>query len=901
MARNEAVGRARFETEVDASGVKKGLDEAKRRIKETGDQTEHSFARQSTSALGRFSQSVDGIVGRFNRIAQSGGIGGAILGGIGLGAGLSTFNMVQGAITGALDRIGQGIELASNKAEAASKANILFGDSYGIIEEASRGAATSVGLSSGAYLAAAGNVANLVTNFGIAGREAAEMSRDIVQLSADMGSFNNASTDEVVEAIGAAFRGETEPIRRFGVMLDAATVASKAVAMGLAESTRAVNNEAKARATYQLILEQTTAAQGDFARTSEGYANSQRIAAAKTEEALTRLGEAIMPLAQELMPLLAEAGIAVVDILTGLIGIARDLGTVARDLMELWNPQSKEIRLAREEVAKWTDELERMPEAAGRARGELEGIARNAQAAGTGLAGAKEELIDLARWTDVIERGGSSLHGMVRNFEMWTRWVEQGTITADEFDRKVRAMVNNGGLQELADNLDLLPPELAKVVESINSGDDAIDRFVDSFYRLSKEMPGGGTQWSQFLVNNADLIREHWMRMPEDIRQALKHTGLVVQTGVADMVDPLQKRFVNSMEGFWTGDGYRALVPPDSALEAVRQGAQALVSAMRIDFSGADSWGPRVQGGVNAVVRAIGGLGPNFREELRNVRRETRQGMEQVLEALTNPTGFKRTLRIVEDNLDELYRQRARAARQGNEVEVAIIDNGIAQQVGLWERATGQSYAYGQRITRQHGRGMRSGIPYVSDAAEASAAAAGRPLKNLPDQGFTWGSRYAQMLVRGMLSRVDEVAAAAGSLSRATSNQNRISSPAKEGPWSEGGGPEGWGRRYGQMLARGMRTARFDVASAAGELASMAPSLTGYTLTAGARQTVTHEHHGRVQVELSPSTIAAARGQGASWEDVGRMASAVNRIDEVLTAAQRTAGTRYLGPVGGTI
>lgn len=245
-------------------------------------------------------------IGAFAGIAQSAASAGIAL--------------VQAGIQAGIDAIGNSIDLASDKAEAASKAQVLFGDSFDRVRAASESAATSVGLSSGAYLAAAGNVGNLITNLGFTGDAAAKMSTDIVQLSADLGSFNNLPTDQAVQAIGAAFRGETEPIRAFGVMLDEATIKAKAVELGLYSGVGAIDKNAKATATYQLILEQTTNAQGDFARTSDGLANSQRINAAKLEDAWTRVGEKLAPIAQTILPILADGIIALVDGIGQLIG-----------------------------------------------------------------------------------------------------------------------------------------------------------------------------------------------------------------------------------------------------------------------------------------------------------------------------------------------------------------------------------------------------------------------------------------------------------------------------------------------------------------------------------------------------------------------------------------------------
>jgi hypothetical protein len=255
------------------------------------------------------------------RLGRFGSFGKGAIEGVGQAVGNMAANFAMALPGQAMEALGNAITLASDKAESGSKAAVLFGESVGMIEKASESAATTVGMSSGAYLAAAGDLGNLITNFGITGDEAANMSIDMLQLAADMGSFNNADPTEVVQAMGAAFRGETEPIRRFGVMLDDATIRQKAVEMGLAASTKEVDKNARALATNALIVEQTSAAHGDFAKTSDGLANAQRIAAARTEEAWTTVGEALAPIAATIVPMVADAMVGLV----GVVGQVTDL------------------------------------------------------------------------------------------------------------------------------------------------------------------------------------------------------------------------------------------------------------------------------------------------------------------------------------------------------------------------------------------------------------------------------------------------------------------------------------------------------------------------------------------------------------------------------------------------
>lgn len=228
--------------------------------------------------------------------------------------------LISSGINAVVDSIGTSIELASDKAEAASKVNVLYGDSADEIVAASEGAAQAVGLSSGAYLTAAGDIGNLITNMGITGGEAADMSQSMITLAADMGSFNNASTEDVTAAMGAAFRGETEPIRQFGVMLDEAGIKAKAMELGLLDAQGGLDSAGRAQATYALILEQTGAAQGDFARTSSGLANQQKIAAAEQEEAWADFGAALLPIATQITPLITAA----VNGLVGVLGFLLD-------------------------------------------------------------------------------------------------------------------------------------------------------------------------------------------------------------------------------------------------------------------------------------------------------------------------------------------------------------------------------------------------------------------------------------------------------------------------------------------------------------------------------------------------------------------------------------------------
>jgi hypothetical protein len=115
-------------------------------------------------------------------------------------------------------------------------------------------------------------------------------------LASDLASFNNTTPEEAIQAIGGALRGENEPIRRYGVLLDEASLKQAALKEGIISSTKeALTPQQKVLAAQLAIYQQTTAAQGDFARTSDGLANQQRILAAQFANLQAEIGQALLP------------------------------------------------------------------------------------------------------------------------------------------------------------------------------------------------------------------------------------------------------------------------------------------------------------------------------------------------------------------------------------------------------------------------------------------------------------------------------------------------------------------------------------------------------------------------------------------------------------------------------
>lgn len=225
-----------------------------------------------------------------------GGIGKLALPIAGAFAALGIGNMIADAVSSGLHYAFGGINLASDLSETKSAVDAIFGKDTGaeLQKWAGRGAA-ELGQTQQQALDAAKTFGVFGQMAGLAGGDLFNFSTDLTSLATDFASFYNASPQEAIDAIGAGLRGEAEPLRRFGILMDDASLKAKALEMGLSDGKQPLTQQQKVLAAQALILGNAGAAMGDFEKTSGGLANQQRILAASFEEAQTKLGTALLP------------------------------------------------------------------------------------------------------------------------------------------------------------------------------------------------------------------------------------------------------------------------------------------------------------------------------------------------------------------------------------------------------------------------------------------------------------------------------------------------------------------------------------------------------------------------------------------------------------------------------
>lgn len=188
------------------------------------------------------------------------------------------------------------IEKASDLSETQSKVQQIFGDSADTVLKFAATADRALGQSKQQALDAASTFAIFGKGAGLSGQKLVDFSLKLNALASDLSSFYNTSPQQAIEAIGAALRGEAEPIRAFGVLLDDASLRNQAFAMGLTKTTKNVlTPQQRVLAAQALIFKQTKVAQGDFARTSGGLANQSRILHARLDNLQADVGSKLLP------------------------------------------------------------------------------------------------------------------------------------------------------------------------------------------------------------------------------------------------------------------------------------------------------------------------------------------------------------------------------------------------------------------------------------------------------------------------------------------------------------------------------------------------------------------------------------------------------------------------------
>lgn len=250
-----------FDTEVDTSGVEKGKEK------------------------------IEGIFGDL--------VGANVLGNF-------LTSAMQTAGTKLADLGEKGLTLASDLQEVQNVVDTTFDDGAEQIYKWADAAKESFGMSSLQAQNFNGTLGAMLKSMGLADDAVMQMSTDMVGLAGDMASFYNLDVSAAFDKIRAGISGETEPLKQLGINMSVANLEAYALAQGIETAYSKMSQAEQAQLRYSYLMSVTADAQGDFAKTSESYANQQRIFDLNMANLAATAGEKVLPVLNETVILLNE-------------------------------------------------------------------------------------------------------------------------------------------------------------------------------------------------------------------------------------------------------------------------------------------------------------------------------------------------------------------------------------------------------------------------------------------------------------------------------------------------------------------------------------------------------------------------------------------------------------------
>lgn len=221
------------------------------------------------------------------------------------------------ALAGAVSVVGNTLGGFIEKSAEYSENLNLFTVAMGKYAEEAYSYAESVqaalGIDMSEWMRNQGIFMQIATGFGVIEDKAYTMSQGLTQIAYDIASFYNISTEEAMQKVQSGISGELEPLRRLGYALDAATLQQVAYDNGIKQNINTMTQAQKSQLRYVAIMEQSTNAMGDMARTIMSPANALRVVNMQLTQLERAMGNAILPLLMEILPYAQAAVMVLTD------------------------------------------------------------------------------------------------------------------------------------------------------------------------------------------------------------------------------------------------------------------------------------------------------------------------------------------------------------------------------------------------------------------------------------------------------------------------------------------------------------------------------------------------------------------------------------------------------------
>jgi hypothetical protein len=193
------------------------------------------------------------------------------------------------------------INLASDFNETTNVMEQAFGRQTAAMETWSAATAEGLGRSTQFVRNTVGTFQAMLEPMAGSSEAAMTMAKSFTQLGVDLGSFWNVADSDAMAALRSGISGEAEPLKKFGIVMNEASLQAYALKNGIKAKVSEMEEAEKVQLRYNFIVDNTTKAHGDAARTADGYANATKALAADIETNARAVGQQALPAWQDLL------------------------------------------------------------------------------------------------------------------------------------------------------------------------------------------------------------------------------------------------------------------------------------------------------------------------------------------------------------------------------------------------------------------------------------------------------------------------------------------------------------------------------------------------------------------------------------------------------------------------
>lgn len=325
------------------------------------------------------------------------------------------------------------IDLGSDLAEVQNVVDVTFGSMSEQINDFAKSAITQFGLSELAAKQYSSTMGAMLKSMGFASDEVLVMSERLTGLAGDMASFYNLSSDEAFEKIRAGISGETEPLKQLGINMSVANLEAYALSQGITTAYNSMSQAEQVMLRYNYLLSTTADAQGDFARTSDSWANQTRILAENFNSVKALIGQGLInvftPVLKLLNTLISKLQVAAEMFREFTVAIFGDAGGGSSAVTEAAD--------SAESISSSMSDTATSANATKRALAGFDKLNNISSSGNTDESNGSTSLggIDTSEITSAVDEGTKSIKASISNL---TKWVK------NNFDDTFKSILNDG-------------------------------------------------------------------------------------------------------------------------------------------------------------------------------------------------------------------------------------------------------------------------------------------------------------------------------------------------------------------------------------------------------------------------------------------------------------------------